>query len=182
MVESGQPSFGGRKSGLRGGVFFFGGGKSVRLHCELNFFFQKIKWVCFFFWDLNYSLGYIIFFKICFVTTGLTGLRCVLFFFLNLQFPAKNFSLRRCHALQVIDFRKQHPRAARRATLRRMGGARGGSNDRKSQTRSTRGGWMFWGAVKDLAKMVLPATFHVSWYIYVPSSEVGRQDITSYRG
>ena len=78
MVESGQPSFGGRTSGVygpgrfgagnrvwRGGVFFL---TSVRLHCELNFFVW-IKWVWHFgcFWlifclDRSYSLGYVIFF------------------------------------------------------------------------------------------------------------------------
>ena len=66
-------------------------------------------------------------------------------FFLNLQFPAKNF-WGRCNALQVIDFRKQHPCAARRATLRRMGGA-GGGNDRTWNAFNA-GGWMLSGAVK----------------------------------
>lgn len=81
-------------------------------------------------------------------------------FFLNLQFPAKNF-WGRCNALQVIDFRKQHPRAARRATLRRMGGAGGAMTGR--ETRSTRGVGCFRGRSKTWQR----------WFCQLPSMFLG---------
>ena len=145
-----------------GEVFFFLGGKSVRLHCELTFFFQKIKWVWhFFFEDLNYSLGYIIFFKICFVTTGLTGLRCVLF--------SKPPISRQQLLFEKMPRPPGHrlPKAASpcRQTCHppQDGRCPGGANDRKSQTRSTRGVGCFGGRLKIWQR----------WFCQLPSMFLG---------